>query len=508
MMTPSLRILKDVTVADPEGRGLGKIAVIDIGSNTVRLVVYDAPTRLPIPMFNEKVQCALGLGLADTGKLNPEGVEMAVNALVRFVNLSRAMGVDHLEIVATAAVREAEDGPDFVRRIHALLNHEITVLSGEEEAKLAAYGLLSGTPDADGVIGDLGGGSLDLVVLNHGTFGEHATFPLGHLRLRDAAGGKPENAGKVIEGHLEGTSWMKKIKGRTLYAVGGSWRAIARIMIDQTHYPLHVIDNYTIEREEALRLLQLIGKMSSGSIAKIPGVPKKRVETLPYAAIALGVLLEQSGAAQVTFSGYGMREGQLLQCLPERLRRQDPLISASKTRNERTGRFRIKGREIRDWMEPLFPDITYEETRILYAACLLGDLGWNEHPDYRAEHAFYRILRIPFAGLTHPERALLAISIYVRYNGNSGDSLVRSVGALLSEDQIRWCDTVGLALRLAHTLSGSAPGILAQTHLRNEDNTLILGLPQSREAFVSEMVERRLKTLAKSLGEGKASAID
>ena len=223
------------------GEAHGRVAVVDIGSNSVRLVVYDAPTRLPIPMYNEKAQCALGRGLGASGVLHPGGVECALSSIKRFVGLAKAMGVEELELVATAAVREAADGPDFVSRIRDATGHDIQILSGEDEAKYAALGLLMGVPQADGVIGDLGGGSLDLVGLDTGTFTHSATLPFGHIRLSEAADGNPERARDIVLEAMSKLKWLPSVKGRTLYAAGGSWRALARIPIDQTSHHLHVV---------------------------------------------------------------------------------------------------------------------------------------------------------------------------------------------------------------------------------------------------------------------------
>jgi len=462
--------------------------------------VYDAPTRLPIPMYNEKAQCALGRGMGETGKLSPDGVECALKSISRFYGLAHAMGVETLDMVATAAVREATDGPQFVDRVNAMLGHEIQVLSGEDEAKFAALGLLMGVPKADGVIGDLGGGSLDLVGLDQGEFGQSATFALGHLRLSEASGGDPARARALVDDAMSGLEWLAKVKGRTLYAAGGSWRALARLLIDQTGHPLHVVDNFAISAEVALPILKLIRDAGRASLEKMPGIPKKRIETLPFAAAALEGMMNASGAKTVQFTGFGMREGVLLSVLPDALRHQDPLLSACKTMAERTGRFSLHGREIRDWMAPLFPGETKAEARLRYAACLMSDIGWNEHPDYRAEHTFIRALRIPYAGLTHPDRALLASTLYVRQNGNMTDALINPILGMLDEGQLAWIRVTGLALRLAHTISGSAPGLLSRTVLRIEGDKLVLQVrEEDRSALLSDAVERRMKTLARAL---------
>ncbi len=487
---------------------LGRVAVIDIGSNTVRLVVYDTPNRLPIPIFNEKSECGLGRGLESTKRLNPAGIQEALRSLVRFIGLSEAMGVEETALVATAAVRDAEDGPEFVRTIENRFKVNVIVPSGAEEAQLSALGLIMGTPNADGFLADLGGGSVDLVELNNGEFGHTATLPLGHLRLPEAAGGDIERASVLIESELDKLDWINVQQRRSLYAIGGSWRALARVFIDQASYPLHVVDGYTLARPEVVQMCDLIAGLSVKSIRGISGIPMNRAKSVPFGALVLRALVERSEVSSVTFSGYGMREGQLLKMLPENLRGQDPLLSGCAGMAERTGRFAITGPELFDWIAPLFPFGRDAESRLRMAACMLSDIGWSEHPDYRAEHAFLRVLRLPFAGLTHAERVFLAIAIFIRYNGDTDNQLVKSVRSLMTDYDVGHASVTGLALRLAHTVSGSAPGLLSKTKFDVSDQEIILRLPSNRgeegDVFHGDAVERRLQTLGKALGrEGR-----
>jgi len=310
----------------------------------------------------------------------------------------------------------------------------------------------------------------------------------------------PVAAQNLIAESLKKLPWIKNAKGRTLYAIGGSWRSLARIFIDQTGHPLHVVDNFTLRRDEALRLSNIVALSSRGSMKRISSIPRRRMKTLPAASMVLEALIRAAEPEYLTFSGFGMREGQLLEMLPDTLRQQDPLIDACKSFSERIGRFALRGNEILEWMTPLFEEEQNGEQRLRLAACLLSDIGWNEHPDYRAEHSFHRVLRIPFAGLTHTNRVLLAEAVYVRYNGDPDSKLVSPVRSLLDPGQQAWVNVVGLALRLAHTLSGSAPGLLAQTRLKVGEKKLTLKVPVDGDVFVSETVERRLKTLARSVG--------
>jgi exopolyphosphatase / guanosine-5'-triphosphate,3'-diphosphate pyrophosphatase len=483
---------------DAPSAHVGRIGVVDIGSNTVRLVVYDVPTRLPFPLFNEKAQCGLGRTIAKTGRLDPDGVKTALRALARFVLLAEAMDVDRLELVATAAVREADDGPDFVAEIGKRFGCTVDVVDGAEEAQLAAHGLLSGVPDADGLLGDLGGGSLDLVVLDRGQFGRCATYPLGHLRLAESAG-EPKKAVPLVAAELDSESWLDEISGRDLFAAGGSLRTVARVFLDQLNWPLHVIDNFSLPADEALQLLGLIARMGRGSIRKIPHISRRRSESLPYAALVLEMLIQKARPRRLVFSGFGMREGRMLSCLPEDIRRQDPLIAGCISHAERGGRFSVHGDEIMTWMAPVFDGESAADARLRLAACLISDIGWSVHPDYRAENAFHRVLRLPFAGLTHTDRAALATTTYVRYGGDPTSPSVAHPMSLLDEAASEHAIAVGLALHLANTLSGGAPGLLTKTRLKRNKNSLTLELPEDGAVYLGEAVERRLGRLARAL---------
>ncbi|MBC7951913.1 MAG: Ppx/GppA family phosphatase [Rhodospirillaceae bacterium] len=479
-------------------RRLEPVGIIDIGSNSIRLCVYDGASRVPVPLFNEKAVCALGLGLAGSGRLNPDGVAQAIAVVGRYIALSRAMEVERLDILATAAVRDAADGDEFVQAIEQGYNVEVKVLSGGQEAKAAAMGVLCGTPDADGIVADLGGGSLELVTVQNRDFGEHVTMPLGVLRLSEASGDNRAKANEIIDGYLAGIPWLTQGKGRNLYAVGGAWRAIARICIAQTHHPLTVLDNFSIDPREGLRIIDLVSSQSKKSLEKVPGVSKKRVANLPLAALLLEKVIRACNPDRLVFSIYGMREGQFYRTLPDRLRAEDPLLSVCRLMALTNARFPEHGDELMAWMAPLFPNETPHQARLRHAACLVSDIFWNEHPDYRAEQAFLRILRLPFMGVSHCDRAAIAYTIFQRYQGDEDNFHARMAAQLLDEVGLQRSRVTGVALRLAHTLSGGAPNLLRQTRLFTDQGDLILEVPAGNPAFAIEN-ERNFDRLARVL---------
>jgi exopolyphosphatase / guanosine-5'-triphosphate,3'-diphosphate pyrophosphatase len=475
-------------------------AIVDIGSNTVRLVVFHGPTRVPLPIFNEKVQCGLGRGLDETGLLNPEGVKRAYETLNRFMKLVQVMEVDHVSLLATAAVREAKDGAHFVAEIKRRYKAEVHVLSGEEEAKLAAYGVLSGLPTASGLLGDMGGSSFDLVALDHGKFSQHDTTALGHLRIMDAAKNDPSQTSQYIRNKLQKINWLSDMKGLPFYAVGGSMRAVARLILHRTDYPLHVIDNFALSYDDTQSLLKALGELDQSEQAKVPDVSKPRLETVPATLALLQEVMNIVKPSQLIFSGFSMREGQFFLSLPDDIKNQDPLISACNELVEREGRFGPQGEEVYNWMMPLFSDENKQQMILRHAACLLHDIAWAEHPDYRADHGFLRVLRLPVAGLTHHDRALMAACIYSRYKGNFEHRIAKPLRYFLNAEDEVWTKTIGAALRLAHTLASGAPHLLEQTRLEVRGGELILSLPEDEDIFIGEAVGKSLQNIAKHMG--------
>ena len=477
-----------------------RIAIIDIGSNTVRMVVYDAPARLPVPIFNERVVCGLGKGIGKSGKLNAEGVERALSALDRFCALAREMRVDQFRMVATAAVRDSEDGQTFADLVRDRCGFPVEVLSGREEARLGAVGILGGLPHADGLFGDMGGGSLDLANLSAGHYQDSRTLPLGHLRITEDSDGDVRKARLLIDERLSSISWLDQVRGKSFYAVGGIWRAIARIHIQQTKYPLHLIDNYSMDVSAARDLTEVISRQSSVSLRRNYRAARRRSETLPMAALVLDRLLKHASPHKLIFSGYGLREGLFFDLLPPKMRDEDPLISACAGFAKRSGRFSLHGREIADWVQPVLTGLSSKMSRMLDAAALLSDIGWTEHPDYRALHSFIRILRLPIAGITHHERVLLALAIFVRYEGRRNQYEVQQVHSLLSEQERQSAATIGVSLRLAHVLSGGVPGLLSRTRLGFSEGGISLDLTSDRQLFSSSAVESIVRDLAKEIG--------
>lgn len=484
-------------------RDLTPVAVIDIGSNSVRLVVYEGATRSPTPLFNEKVLCGLGRSLATTGQLSEESVARALRALRRFRAIAGQIGANGVHAIATAAAREAENGKDFIEQAEAILDTKIDVLTGKREAQLAASGVISGMHEVDGVAADLGGGSLEIINIKSQKFAGGVTLPLGSLRLLDLSKGDYVKAAKFVDSHLDGVDWLKKGKGRPFYAVGGTWRAFARLHMAQTRYPLSVMHGYRISVDEALKFSHLLDHLSPSSLEGIEEVSKARRETVPFGAVVMERLIRRIRPSELVLSLFGVREGLFYKLLPEAEKGRDPLLAACEDLAVLRSRSPEHARELGAWSDVLFespgPKESDQERRLRHAACLLSDIGWRTHSDHRAEHSLKTIAHGAFAGVDHPGRAFLALTVNFRHIGLVKDDMIPPIKELVDERTLKRARIVGAAVRAGHMLSASMPGVVSHTPVSYDGDKLVLHIPERFAMLAGERLERRFHVLANEL---------
>jgi exopolyphosphatase/guanosine-5'-triphosphate,3'-diphosphate pyrophosphatase len=482
-------------------------AVVDIGSNSVRLVIYESFSRTPAVVHNEKAICAIGRDMVTRRRLHDEGMRLALDSLARFRILADAYRVELRDAVATAAARDAVNGQDFVRKAEAAWGDPIRILSGEEEARLAAHGVLAGIPTADGLVADLGGGSLDMVTVQNGITGGALTLPFGPLRLVDAARGESDRARGLVETGLKSLSELGDLAGRSLYAVGGVWRSFARVDMEEQDYRLHVLHHYAIPAARAMKLCRLVARLSRKSLEKVKVVSRRRAEALPFGAVVLDELLRVTGIKEVVISAYGLREGLLFDQLSAEERAKDPLLAFAAATNTRISRTPAHAGEMIEWLSPLFTGESDEASRIRRAVCLFSDIGWRRHPDDRALGTFNQVLTAPFGGADHRTRALIATAIFHRYSGDEDYPRDVQLGGLLGPDESTLALRIGLAARLAFALSASATGELGHYRLRPTPGRLILEIPTRRAIMAGDPVQKRLASVAAAFGRKPETAI-
>jgi len=480
------------------------IAVIDIGSNSVRLVIYEGLTRSLTPIFNEKVLAGLGREVQSSGLLAEEAIEKALRALRRFRALCDTLHVRKLWSIATAACRDARNGRAFIAEAERICRTRISILSGAREAHLTALGVVSGMHAPDGIVGDLGGGSLELVDVKGTRTRRGLTLPLGGLALRDLSGGSLKKAERIVEGSLGRLKMLRRGEDRSFYAVGGTWRALARLHMWQTGYPFHVMHGYRISAREALEFARLVHRVHPENLSQIDIVNADRRPLLPYAALVLEHLVRVTKPKHVVLSVLGVREGLLYSLLPAKERKRDPLISAASELNILRSRSPRHGEELIRWTDRFMASSGLEERedeeRLRHAACLLADIGWRAHPDYRGEQSMNIIAHGAFAGIDHPGRAFLALSVYFRHAGLSEDELSPRLRELATTRMLDRARVLGASLRVAYLLTAGQGGVLLKTPLQVKKHKLVLQLPGRSARLESDRVFSRLRQLARLIG--------
>ena len=486
---------------DPHARNLARVGVIDIGSNSVRMVVFDGAARSPAYFYNEKILCGLGAGFAQTGRLSETGRPRALAALKRFAALAKGMNVTSLVTVATAAMREAEDGAEFKAEAERETGLTIHVIDGREEARLSAQGVLLGWPGAFGMICDIGGSSMELAeLLGDGQVGARETSDLGPLKLQGIKGGK-----KAIKAHIKDRIAVLREQftepaGR-LFLVGGSWRAIARIDMERQGYPLKVLHEYRMSRKDIRATIAYIQKADMEDLRARTGTSAERMALVPLASLVLKELVRSFKPDEVAISSYGIREGLLYEQMSDEQRQRDPLIEAAYQMELANARMPGFGRALYRFIEPLFGSIRPEMKRVMRAACLLHDVSWRAHPDYRAEVCFDNATRANLGGLTHEERVYLGLALLHRYKSSRKDTGFDPLLELLTEKQVQQAEIMGRAMRFGAMFTLEKPLDHGKLKLYPKKGILELTLKTdtARDLF-GEVAQARFKALAAAIG--------
>lgn len=478
--------------------------MLDIGSNSIRFVVFDIYGSHFSPIYNEKVLAGLGRDLKATGRLSPEGRELTLKSLSRFKAIADARGLSRILVAATAAMREAEDAPDFIREIRDLTGLDVVPVSGKEEARLSALGLLSADPTARGLAADLGGASLELIRIDDRAPGKRVSLPLGPF---DAVGGNLRDADydaliPTIDASLANLP-QSLSSTETLYLIGGAWRNLLSIHMARALYPLKTMQNYALDTLDAALLARWAYNEGREALFDWPGLRSRRAETLPYSGLLLERLIRQLKPARVEVSLTGLREGLVFDHLPRGVQQRDALLDGCRDFASGFLQSELFGPPLMEFVESIAAalPIAFDadtDRRLRRAACLLAGLGKNLHPDYRAELVFEDVLYAPIAGLSHPQRVWLALTLFRSVTRNRKPPNRAAVERLLNADQVAAAEALGDTIRLAIVATGRTPDLVGALHLSHDGTTVEL---RSEVAdLLTEQVEFRLRKLADRLG--------
>ena len=472
-------------------------AIVDIGSNSIRLVVFGGAPRAPVVLYNEKLMAGLGRGVIATGRLDPGAVKIALAGLARFAALIAAMDLDSLDVVATAAVREAENGAAFLDQVRAL-GLDARILDGAGEAQAAGYGVIAGLPSADGVVADLGGGSLELVSVAGGEVGQNASFLLGAMRVASLRARGPGKLKRAVAQAVRDLPWRDQVVGKPLYLVGGSWRTLARLHMHLAQFPLPVIANYSFAPGDVARMRRSLAATGLAALKAMPGVKTSRLPQLGDAGALLAELIATLKPSMCVVSAFGLREGLLFERLNADERARDPLIEGARFMAAAQQQVAGYSDALCGWLNQLFGDEPHALARLRNAVCLLRGTGWSSNPEFRALGGEEMALHGNWIGITAAERATMAMALFVGMGG--GGDAPPILSALATPDLLARAKAWGLAMRLAQRIAGGAPALLAATRLAREDGGLVVTLPPGHAALLDPTLERRAARLATALG--------
>ena len=499
--------------ADPTAQGRIKgarpVAVLDIGSNSVRLVVYERHARSLTPLYNEKSACALGRGIALTGRLADSNVERALIAIKRFALVARMMRVGRIHVLATSAVRDAANRTEFVSAVEAIIEAKVQVLSGEQEAHFAALGVVAGIPDFTGMVGDLGGGSLELSTLSEAGDINGETFELGVIRLQDDSGASAVAAGEIAANRLNQSSLATGPGGGAFAAIGGTWRSLAKLHQVRRRYPLHMVQHYEVAAADMIALCDEI--VAAGSLKSYPGsdsVSSSRRDLVPFGAAVLAQVLRVGRFDKVVFSALGVREGYLYGLLDSREQAIDPLIQGAEELSVLRSRSPAHASDLVEFTNQYLTVAelaeTASQTRLRHVSCLLADIGWRAHPDYRGAQSVDAVAYGSLTGVDHPGRAFLAHVIAVRYNGLKLKGVTQPLVGLAGAEASARAKLIGALFRVAYPMTAAMPGILPRIRFVIEGHTLTLILPQDLAFLDGEHLQGRLEQFAGVAGHKSA----
>lgn len=469
-------------------------AVIDIGSNTVRLVIYEGTARAPEVVWNEKVAARLGRDLSETGLIPPEAQAEAMAALARYALIVEDRGIVDVQTVATAATRDAENGDDFLARV-AELGLKPRQLSGVEEANASAFGAIGAFPGAVGMVADLGGGSLELVSIGNGECHDAASLPFGTLRLPAlrAARGK---FSKHVHEALEGIGWASAHPG-PLFMIGGTWRAFAHYAMRAADYPLTDPHGFRLSVKDAHRLAKLLCDTKPSKLVGIPEITPMRAAYLPDAAALLRPLLAELRPEELIFSSWGIREGMLYSRLSSLTRAQDPLLSgvhafAGPRDAPITDATRVAG-----WTVDIADGRGKRNERLRLVSAQLAAALQRVEPNLRTNHATEWALDKRWIDCSPRDRAMICAALF----GSLGRTeLPAKLRILASDEDLREGVTWGLGFRLARRLGAGTRVALGASRLRLKKGALVLYIDESRAALATWPLTHDFEVLADWLG--------
>jgi len=441
------------------------VAVFDIGSNSGRVVVYrgeqDGHLRI---LASTRASLRLVRDLDGEGTLSPAAEERLLAALRDFVAVARGAGAIRLVAVATAAMRDARNGPGLIARIHHELGLEVRVLSGEEEARFGFLGAVRSLPVSQGALFDVGGGSMQVSRFRARRLTSALSLPLGSLRLSDAfLASDPPTPGEVrrLKEHvrklLKDAGIRPLGKGDALVGTGGTLRNIAKVDRRSRGYPVPRLHGYVMSRARVGEVVEAVASRRLRKRGAIAGLNEDRGDSIVGGSLAIQTLMETLDAREVWVSGQGVRDGLALHLAtgshdlppPESVRAASVRALTRRFDGWDEGRAGRRVAFANALLKALDPRASAEMREVVTDAATVLDIGRSVGFFDRHEHAANVVLATDLDGFSHPEIALLSVVILAA----GGEAFkAKSYAPLLGRDDREPVRRAGVVLALADDL--------------------------------------------------------
>ncbi len=448
------------------------VGVIDIGSNTARFVQFEAAAETVRAVYEAKDVPRLGLAPGPGGQLSDAARARGVATLRRFARIVRSLGVTKTFAVATSAVRDAPNGPEFVHEVERTSGVLLRILSGAEEARYGYLGVAGAWELENDLVLDLGGGSLQLAQVRSGTLRNSVSLPLGVLRLfqRYFEHDPPKRREwDELRAHVRTTltSVLEAFGGTStrLIGIGGTVRALARASVEMRQYPLRRVHGYALTDHDMEALRELLSEMPTAKRRAVPGIGGDRADVILAGIVVLQELVRAVGVDRILVSGTGIREGIALEAIGAKLPvSADVLTERSAAAAAESFAFRLDhGREVAETARALFDVLAPRfgggptEARALRVAALMHDAGtaidlWNH-----AHHSAYLIQNYPIWGLDQREVLLASMATYLHEGDAPPSEWKKDFLPIIRPPDLETADRLGAILEVAEMLSPARP---------------------------------------------------
>ena len=471
-----------------------RIAIIDIGSDTVRFQIFENFKDNQVAIFNKKITCGLGKDLIKNNKLNKDSIKKAMNALYYIKELIDSSKIKNYEIFATEAVRVAKNRDAFIADAENILKKKIHVLTGDEEAKYSAMGCIVGLKKSNGLVADLGGGSLELAEVKKKEVMNTLSLPLGVHRAKS----KNNKIIDKFKSSLQNTEWLNENKFKRVILTGGTWRAIVKLYFDKYNYPLKVIHHFKPDFDNFVLMLEEVSNFKKKDLLQYSLITKDKTPFIRYAAKLALEIINKVSAKQVVISYTAIREGYISEKIKLNYK-NDPLeyqsLKVAAIANELNSRA-VNFKNIKLFTNNFFKKRSYLNKRIRESAANYITTGDSIARDERGLFVFKQIIKSEILKFSHSDRVMLATIIFVFHNGINYNE-IKDYRKIINKNKLLSSIELGLFLRIVYEIGQLSNFNYSNISIYVKDSNLIFSIPKNYSELLNSRFNKFILMLSK-----------